>query len=297
MMRYATQLGQIVERKRAEMALLAAKQESDKAAELAYQSMLEAQAADRSKTVFLANMSHELRTPLNAIIGFSDIIRCGLTDPNDHAQFMEYAEYIHASGTHLLGLINDILDLSKIEAGRLVLHEREAVLGDVIDACLIITKERADEQGLAVTTDIPRDIPLLVDERKLKQILINIVSNAIKFTPRGGTVSIDGGILENGAFRLRVTDTGIGIAEEHLAKVMIPFWQVEGEQARRFQGTGLGLPLTKALVEAHGARMDIDSEIGKGTAVTLTFPSYRVIDPGTGDPDERTVNATAEVKT
>ena len=277
MMRYASQLGEIVERNRAQMALLAAKQESDKAADLARKALLEAQTADRAKTEFLANMSHELRTPLNAIIGFSDIIRCGLNDPADRSRFIEYAEYIHTSGTHLLGLINDILDLSKIDAGRLVLHEREAMLGDLVDACLIISKERAEEQGLTVRSTLPRDVQLLVDERKVKQILINVISNAIKFTPRAGSVTIDGGVTDAGALEILVVDSGIGIAEEHLAKVMIPFWQVEGEQARRFQGTGLGLPLTKALVEAHGGTLSIASVVGEGTTVTITLPPHRVL--------------------
>ncbi|MCA8931722.1 MAG: hypothetical protein KDA49_04600 [Rhodospirillaceae bacterium] len=284
MMRYASQLGEIVERNRAQMALMAAKQESDQAADLARKALLQAQTADRAKTEFLANMSHELRTPLNAIIGFSDIIRCGLNDPSDRSRFIEYAEYIHTSGTHLLGLINDILDLSKIDAGRLVLYEREAVLGELVDACLIISKERAEEQGLVVTADLPRNTRLLVDERKVKQILINVISNAIKFTPNGGAVTIEGRIAETGELELKVVDSGIGIAPEHLSKVMIPFWQVEGEQARRFQGTGLGLPLTKALVEAHGGTLDIASELGKGTTVTIVLPAHRVV--ATGDEDQ-----------
>ena len=276
MERYADRLGQIVERNRAEMALIAAKQEAESAAEIATQAMIQAQTADRAKTEFLANMSHELRTPLNAIIGFSDIIRCGLLDPESKTKFVEYAEYIYESGTHLLALINDILDLSKIQSGRLVLSESDVALDQVVDACVMIIGERAKESGIRIERQIDGGAPrMFVDERKIKQVLINLLSNAVKFTPKGGVVTLGIRSEPSGECCLIVSDTGIGIAREHLAKVLVPFWQVEGEQARRFQGTGLGLPLSKALVDAHGGKLEIESEIGVGTAVIVRLPATR----------------------
>ena len=186
MERYADRLGQIVERNRAEMALIAARQEAESAAEIATQAMIQAQTADRAKTEFLANMSHELRTPLNAIIGFSDIIRCGLLDPESKTKFVEYAEYIYESGTHLLALINDILDLSKIQSGRLVLSESGVALDQVVDACVMIIGERAKESGIRIERQMDGAAPrMFVDERKIKQVLINLLSNAVKFTPKG----------------------------------------------------------------------------------------------------------------
>ena len=277
MRRYGDQLGHIVERNRAEMALLAAKQDAETAARQAMRAMIEAQTADRAKSEFLANMSHELRTPLNAIIGFSDIIRCGLLDPQGEAKFIEYAQYIYESGTHLLSLINDILDLSKIESGSLSLHERDISLLDIVDSCLMIVSERATEAGVRIDTD-PAGCryTLYADERKLKQVLINLLTNAIKFTPKGGTVTISNSHGPDGHFNIIVADTGIGIAPENLNKVFIPFWQAESDDGRRFQGTGLGLPLTNALVEAHGGTMRIASEVGKGTTVTVVLPTARV---------------------
>ena len=277
MNRYGEQLGHIVERNRAEMALLAAKQDAETAARKALSAMIEAQTADRAKSEFLANMSHELRTPLNAIIGFSDIIRCGLLEPHGEAKFIEYAQYIYESGTHLLSLINDILDLSKIESGSLSLHERDISLNEIVDSCLMIVSERATEAGVRIDKDLDGcRCTLYADERKLKQVLINLLTNAIKFTPKGGTVTISRGQEVDGACSIIVADTGIGIAPENLNKVLIPFWQAESDDGRRFQGTGLGLPLTNALVEAHGGAMRIASEVGKGTTVTVIMPSVRV---------------------
>ena len=187
--RYCSQLGMIVERNRAEMALFAAKNEAEIAADKARKAMLEAQAADRAKTEFLANMSHELRTPLNAIIGFSEMMT--LLGHEAKSKFLEYARDISASGHHLLELINDILDLAKIEAGKLELDEQNVDVEKVIDACLTIIKERAQERSLELSYNVSRDLPLLcADERKLKQILINLLSNAVKFTPAGGRVTL-----------------------------------------------------------------------------------------------------------
>lgn len=259
------------------MALIAAKHEAEQAAEASRVAMLEAQAADHAKTEFLANMSHELRTPLNAIIGFSDIIRNGMLGDDSASKSMEYARYIYDSGNHLLDLINDILDLAKIEAGKLILHEQITDVGEIVDTCLMIIKDRADSGGLELKRRLTEPLPALnADGRKLRQILINLMSNAVKFTPDGGTISVEASSTVKGCLLIVVADTGIGISRDNLAKVMAPFWQVEGSFSRTYQGTGLGLPLTKALVEAHGGNLAIDSEPGSGTRVSVEFPADRV---------------------
>ena len=275
--RYVDQLGRIVERDRAEAALLAAKQDAERSAEMARTAMMEAEAADRAKTEFLANMSHELRTPLNAIIGFSDMMMSGLSGADNPRKFVEYASDIHESGQHLLEVINDILDLAKIEAGELELHEQVVSVQKIAKSCLTIIRERARENGLDLRDDLPTDLPALrADERKLKQILINLLSNAVKFTPEGGEVSLNGGMHPDGSFWFAVTDSGIGIASEDIPKALAPFWQVDSDLSRRYEGTGLGLPLTKALVEVHGGKMEIESEVGVGTTVTVEFTADRV---------------------
>ena len=259
------------------MALVAAKQEAEQAAEASRLAMLEAQAADHAKTEFLANMSHELRTPLNAIIGFSDIIRNGMLGDDSTSKSMEYARYIYDSGNHLLDLINDILDLAKIEAGKLVLHEQVTDVGEIVDTCLMIIKDRADSGGLELRRRLSEPLPALnADGRKLRQILINLMSNAVKFTPDGGSISVEASSAPGSGLTIFVVDTGIGISRDNLAKVMAPFWQVEGSFSRTYQGTGLGLPLTKALVEAHGGTLTIESEPGSGTRVSVEFPADRV---------------------
>ena len=277
--RYAEQLGSIVQRNRAEMALLAAKQEAERSADFARAAMIEAQAADRAKTQFLANMSHELRTPLNAIIGFADVLRGSGTDGGLTQRSAEYVEYIHGSGCHLLSIINDILDLSRIESGRQPLNEEILSLPDLIQSCLSVTAERIAEAGMTVEATMPPALPdLLGDARMLKQVIVNLLSNAIKFTPRGGRVTLDSMIGDSGDLLIVVSDTGIGIEAAHLSQVLTPFWQVDADLNRSSTGTGLGLPLSKALAEAHGGRLSIASEIGVGTSVTVTLPAARFRD-------------------
>ena len=235
-------------------------------------------ASDRAKSEFLANMSHELRTPLNAIIGFSDIMRSQLHGAIEVPQYRDYVDDIHGSGVHLLRLINEILDLSKVEAGKLGLAEDVIDLGAAVESSIRMVSERAATQQIALSCEFPTVMPrLLADERKLKQILLNLLSNAIKFTPPGGSAHTRVSIEADGGLRVSVQDTGIGIAPEHLPKVFDPFFQVDSGLSRRFEGTGLGLALTRAMVELHGGTVGIESEFGKGSTVTARFPKERVV--------------------
>jgi signal transduction histidine kinase len=228
--------------------------------------------------LFLANVSHELRTPLNAIIGFSELIKDQRFGPGASEQYRDYAKDIHESGIHLLSLINDLLDLSKIEAGKFELHDEQVDVGDIIGASLRLLGERAGAASVELDVEAPHDLPSLrADERVVKQILINLLSNAIKFTPAGGRVSIAAGAEPDGTLALCISDTGIGIGEEQLQKAMSPFEQVDSSLPRKYDGTGLGLPLTKGMVELHGGSLQIDSALGRGTTVRVSFPKERVL--------------------
>lgn len=234
----------------------------------------QANAASRAKTEFLANMSHELRTPLNGILGFSEILREQAFGPLGEARYVEYAGDIHQSGKHLLEVINDVLDVSRIEAGQLEPDLSDVRIAEVVRTCLSVTDNRARQSKIAMLTDIPEDLPLLrADERMITQILLNLLSNAIKFTPEGGTVTLAAARDEHGGFTLRVSDTGIGIAPEHIDLVVRPFGQVDSSLQRKYEGTGLGLFITKSMVELHGARLQILSRVGAGTAVVIRFPT------------------------
>ncbi len=237
----------------------------------------EAELSNRSKSEFLANMSHELRTPLNAIIGFSDLTLSESFGPVGNARYVDYAKDINQSGQHLLQLINDILDLSKIEAGKLELYECPIDLQRTISACLVLIKDRAESGGLTLKSQIPKDLPsLYADDLKVKQIVLNLLSNAVKFTPPGGrvTLSVEADLTKG--LTLQVSDTGIGIAAKSLPLIFAPFVQEESTLSRTYEGTGLGLPLTKALVEIHGGHIAMESEVGLGTTVTLNFPAERI---------------------
>ncbi|WP_162915014.1 PAS domain S-box protein [Desertibaculum subflavum] len=236
-----------------------------------------AEQMSRAKSEFLATMSHELRTPLNAVIGFSELIMreaFGTVGP----RYVSYARDIHTSGTHLLDIINDILDLSKIEAGKLDLSDEAVDLGRLIDSSIRLVQGRAAEAGVKLTSAVPPALPSLrADARALKQILINLLSNAIKFTPEGGSVTLAAAIAPNSALTIAITDTGIGMRPEDIPRAMEPFAQIESSLSRRFEGTGLGLPLCKRLAELHDATLELTSAPGEGTTATVRFPAARVI--------------------
>ena len=237
----------------------------------------EAEAAKRRMASFLANMSHELRTPLNAIMGFSTMMKDEMVGPLGTDAYKGYASDIHASGSLLLDIINDVLDVSKIEAGKHRLDEESFDLKRLVRACLRLVDNRAGEAGLALSHEFPAvGLRLWADKRAVKQILLNLLSNAIKFTPEGGTIDIGLTLGPGGDLRLRVADTGIGIAEQDLPKALSVFGQIESELARRNTGTGLGLPLAQRLAELHGGALVIDSTLGEGTTVTVQFPAQRV---------------------
>jgi signal transduction histidine kinase len=229
------------------------------------------EAASRHKSEFLANMSHELRTPLNAVIGFSEVLLQrmfgALNDKQD-----EYLKDIYASGQHLLSLINDILDLSKIEAGRMELVPAPFHLPTALENAVTLVKERAARHGIALHLDVdPRLDQVVADERKVKQVLLNLLSNAVKFTPEGGRISVKAG-LTDGAVEIVVIDTGIGIASEDQAAIFEEFRQVGSDDARKQEGTGLGLTLAKKFIELHGGRIWVRSEVGLGSTFTFTLP-------------------------
>jgi PAS domain S-box-containing protein len=237
-----------------------------------------AELANRSKSEFLANMSHELRTPLNAIIGFSELMKNEVLGTIGIPAYTGYVRDIHDSANHLLNIINDILDLSRIEAGKLKLFETGVDLGSAAQATARLVTERAADSGVRVTTEVEKELPTLWgDERLVKQILINLLANAVKFTPRGGSVGVRSFKDQEGRLGLSVTDTGIGIAESDLARVMEPFGQADGSLRRRYEGTGLGLPLVRSFVELHGAAFELKSQVGSGTTAIVTFPVERTM--------------------
>jgi signal transduction histidine kinase len=229
------------------------------------------EAASRHKSEFLANMSHELRTPLNAVIGFSEVLLQRMFGELNDKQD-EYLKDIYASGQHLLSLINDILDLSKIEAGRMELAPTPFHLPTALENAVTLVKERASRRGIALQLDIdPRLGELVGDERKVKQVLLNLLSNAVKFTPEGGRISLRASRTD-GMVEIAVTDTGIGIAPKDQAAVFEEFRQVGSDETRKQEGTGLGLTLAKKFVELHGGRIWVESELGRGATFTFTLP-------------------------
>lgn len=253
-----------LEASQANLALLARKYEV---------AMTRAEAANQAKSEFLANMSHELRTPLNAINGFSEIMAAEMFGPLGDRRYKGYAADIHGSGQHLLSLINDILDMAKIEAGKLTLHYEPMALDVLCAEAVRLMRGKAQEAQLALTLDCPEDLHIEADQRGLKQVLLNLISNAVKFTPEGGAVSVKVAPRDAATVRVSVVDTGIGIAAKDLERLAQPFEQVEGQHSKSTQGTGLGLALTKSLIELHGGAMTIESEPGRGTTVWFDLPT------------------------
>ncbi len=243
-----------------------------KAHELEIQAAQErAEAASKAKSAFLANMSHELRTPLNAIIGFSELMREQMFGPLGDKRYDEYASLIHHSGKHLLDLITDMLDMAKIEAGKMMLAPERMELGDAVEGCLRLLKEQAHNGRVTLTGACKGKPVLMADRRAVKQVLLNLLSNAVKFTPPGGTVTLSAW-KAHGRAHIAVQDTGVGIAAEDLTRLGNPFEQAKSDAMLAQGGTGLGLALVKALVEKHGGKLVLTSEIAKGTRVVVDFP-------------------------
>ena len=234
-----------------------------------------AERANRAKSEFLANMSHELRTPLNAIIGFASIMQQGIRGPLDQS-YVDDAKIIADSGSHLLAIINDILDIAKAEAQTLDLSEDMVDIEETVDFSADMVAEMARNGQVACSYAIDDDLPgFWGDAKKLRQVLINLLSNAIKFTPAGGSVTLSAGREADGGVAIRIADSGIGIAADQMPVALAPFGQVDGSLSRKYEGVGLGLPLSKRLVEMHEGTLEIESELGTGTVVTVRLPAKR----------------------
>ena len=251
--------------------LRASQQRSAELAEKYATEKTRAEEANQAKSKFLANMSHELRTPLNAIIGFSEIMESGMFGPLGADKYHEYCSDIRGSGTYLLDVINDILDMSKIEAGRIRLDFEDVALDSLLNESMRVVSARAREKQLDLSARISPNLELRADRRALKQIALNLLSNAVKFTPAGGRVTVRGRATKE-CIVLGIADTGIGIAKDALTKLGRPFEQVESQLTKSYQGSGLGLAIAKSLVELHGGRMSIRSTLGKGTMVVVRLP-------------------------
>jgi signal transduction histidine kinase len=240
--------------------------------------LTEAQAANKAKSDFLAVMSHELRTPLNAILGFSEIIKVRMFGPIGSEKYASYVEDIHSTARHLLTIITDVLDFSKAEVGKLSIAEENVDVIDVLDQCFRIVRDKAAQSGLRLSLrDVPRHVVLKMDKTLVKQVFINLLSNALKFTPPGGEITASMVRNADGGWSVRISDTGIGISEADIPRVMEPFVQVESVMVRKHGGTGLGLPLSKKIMLLHGGNLEIASTLGAGTTVIVDFPVGRVV--------------------
>lgn len=237
-----------------------------------------AHSADLAKSAFLASIGHELRTPLNAILGFSEILKDEMFGEMTHPQYRDYARLVHNSAEHLLSIINEILDIAKAEGGKLELEEQTVDPGRVIAICVSLIAARAGAKSPQIAVDVPPDLPRLhADPRRLKQILLNLISNAVKFTPQTGRIEVAARLERGGTMAFTVRDTGAGMTAEDIRRATQLFAHSEAELARKFAGAGIGLPLTKALVELHGGHFEIESRTGTGTVVTVRFPKERVM--------------------
>jgi signal transduction histidine kinase len=272
---YCSRLGTLLEARYTGLALLAAKQEADAAAKHANEAMLEAKAADHAKTRFLANMAHELRTPLNAIIGFSEIIKLDALQAKD--RYPQYAEYIHDAGILLLNIINGLLDLARIQAGRVDLDEQIVVVGQLIQSAVHTIAPMAEKKSIYVDCELAQaSMQICVDQTKFSQIILNVLSNGVKFTEPEGRIIIGSGVDGRGDLVISIKDTGIGISAEHLERVLSPFEQVGDHLTKENEGTGLGLPIARALIELHGGDLTLSSDVGIGTTVALRLPHERI---------------------
>lgn len=237
-----------------------------------------AQTANLAKSNFLASMSHELRTPLNAIIGFSELIARQNAGPDDNEKYREYAEDIRASGAHLLGVINDVLDVAKIEAGHTALNETLLSPCRLVERCIRMVEPRAGKANIHIATGCDENLPVVRgDETKIQQVLLNILSNAVKFTPAGGRVAIEARVNPSDGMTIAIADTGIGISAPDLERIMEPFVQVDSELSRKFDGTGLGLHIARSFMSLHGGSLQIESHVGIGTRVEIHFPAERLL--------------------
>ncbi|HRY07244.1 MAG TPA: HAMP domain-containing sensor histidine kinase [Hyphomicrobiaceae bacterium] len=244
---------------------------------------IESELANRVKSEFISNMSHELRTPLNTIIGFSKILSEQDKRQIPATDIIEYAQLIHDSAGHLLSVINDILDISKIQSGKFTIDARETNVDDILAYCIASFRKLAEDAGVEIANTIQEPIPpIRGDPAKLKQIFSNILSNAIKFTPTGGRVIISALATVDGGLVVEFKDTGVGMSEDELEIAMTPFGQVDGSKTRWREGTGLGLPIAHSLVDLHGGRLDIKSTKGKGTTVSVMLPSRHLVSAARG---------------
>ncbi len=264
MSEYSSQIGEAILRNRARAAEQTAR--------------LESELASRIKSEFIANMSHELRTPLNTIIGFSKLVSEHQDRPLRDTDIVQYSHLIHDAAGQLLAVINDILDISKIQSGRYTLDHREISLDDTLEACMAAFKPVADEAQVAFVSQIDPAVTFVRgDAGKLRQIFTNLISNAIKFTHPGGTVTVEANRSSDGGNTVHIQDTGVGMSEDEITLCMSPFGQVDSTLTRWREGAGLGLPIAKALVELHGGRLEIRSTKGVGTVLTVVLPSRHVV--------------------
>ena len=278
---FAEQLGSLAGRRRKERALQVARRQAERAAETAEAALLRAEAANAAKTHFLASMSHELRTPLNAVIGFSEVLRSqGTAGPAGALPVpdpREYADHIHEAGVHLLAIVDDILDTAKLESGKITLREDPIDCAELLGSCRTFISGLAEARGVGLEFAADPALPgLWGDGQRLRQVLINLLSNALKFTPEGGRVRLQAQLQADGSMAFAVADTGVGMREEDLPRALAPFQQIEPDAARRHEGMGLGLPLAKAFTELHGGTLEIQSAPGVGTRVTVRLPAGRV---------------------